>query len=177
MTMDRSARNDAIAGLMVLAVVVVFGSVTSDIYIDPRDPGFSARAFPIGILTLMAILGVVLTGRAVIQIAQSGWHIFEAGEARPFLRYFVPVVVLGFLYVWLIELFQYLLPTVLALSAVLAIFGNRGFIRLVVVPIIVAVIFYVLFYGIFGLNESAGTILSYDNEWYFRPLRALIGLS
>ncbi len=177
MAIDRSARNDAIAGVMVLAVAAVFGSVTSDIFIDPRDPGFSAQDFPIGVLTLMTILGVVLTARAVAQIAQGGWHIFEAGEAGPILRYLVPVVALGFLYVWLLELFQYLLPTVFALSAVLAIFGNRGFVRLVVIPIVVAMIFYVLFYGVFGLNETTGTILGYDNEWYFRPLRALIGLT
>jgi Tripartite tricarboxylate transporter TctB family len=173
--MERSARNDAIAGLMVLAVVAVFGPATSKIFIDPLDPGFSAQDFPIGVLTLMTILALSLCVRASVQLARSGWQIYEAGEARPLLRYLVPIIALGFLYVWLLELFQYLLPTFFALSASLAIFGNRGLVRLVVVPVIVAAIFYIIFYGIFGLNEPAGTILSYNNDWYFRPFRDFLG--
>jgi len=173
--MDRTARNDAIAGLMVLAVVAVFGPATSKIFIDPLDPGFSAQDFPIGVLTLMTILALALCARAAVQLARSGWQLYEAGEAAPLLRYLVPIIALGFLYVWLLELFQYLLPTFLALSASLAIFGNRGLVRLVVVPAIVAAIFYIIFYGIFGLNEPAGTILSYNNDWYFRPFRDFLG--
>ncbi len=173
--MDKTARNDVIAGLMVLAVVAVFGPATSKIFIDPRDPGFSAQDFPIGVLTLMTVLALALCARAAVRLAQSGWQLYEAGEAEPLLRYLVPIIALGFLYVWLLELFQYLLPTFLALSASLAIFGNRGLVRLVVIPAIVAAIFYVIFYGVFGLNEPAGTILSYNNDWYFRPFREFLG--
>ena len=173
--MDRSARNDAIAGLMVLAVVAVFGPATSEIFVDPLDPGFTSQDFPIGVLSLMTILALVLCTRAGVQLARNGWRVYEAGEAGPLLRYLVPTVVLGFLYVWLLELFQYLLPTFVALSASLAIFGNRGVVRLVVIPAVVAVIFYIIFYGVFGLNEQAGTILSYNNDWYFRPFREFLG--
>jgi Tripartite tricarboxylate transporter TctB family len=173
--MDRTARNDAIAGLMVLAVVAVFGPATSKIFIDPLDPGFSAQDFPIGVRTLMTPLSLALCARAAVRLARGGWQLYEAGEAGPLLRYLVPIIALGFLYVWLLEIFQYLLPTFLALSASLAIFGNRGLIRLVVVPVIVAAIFYIIFYGIFGLNEPAGTILSYNNDWYFRPFREFLG--
>jgi len=175
--MDRTARNDAIAGLIVIAVVAVFGPATSEIFVDPLDPGFSAQDFPIGVLALMTTLALVLCARAAVRLARHGWHVYEAGEAGPLLRYLVPIVVLGFLYVWLLELFQYLLPTFVALSASLAIFGNRGLVRLVAVPAVVAVIFYIVFYGVFGLNEPAGTILSYDNDWYFRPFRELLGFS
>jgi len=175
--MDKSARNDAIAGLIVLAVVAVFGPATSKIFVDPRDPGFSAQDFPIGVLSLMTILALALCARAVVQLARSGWQVYEPGEAGPLLRYLVPIVALGFVYVWLLELFQYLLPTIGVLSASLAIFGNRGVARLVVVPVVVAVIFYVLFYGIFGLSEPPGTILTYSNEWYFLPFRQFLGFS
>lgn len=175
--MDKSARNDAIAGLMVLAVVAVFAPVTSEIFVDPLDPGFSAQDFPIGVLSLMTILALALCARAVVHLARTGWRVYEAGEAEPILRYLVPIVILGFFYVWLLAQFQYLLPTFFALSASLAIFGNRGAMRLLVVPAIVAVIFYIIFYGIFGLNEPPGEILSYENGWYFIPFREFLGLS
>jgi len=175
--MDQAARNDAIAGLMILAVVAVFGPMTSEIFIDPLDPGFTSQDFPIGVLSLMMILALALCARAGIHLARSGWKIYEPGEAEPLLRYLVPIVVLGFFYVWLLEQFQYPLPTFFALSASLAIFGNRGLMRLVVVPLIVTAIFYVLFYGVFGLNEAPGEILSYENQSYFRPFRVFLGLA
>ena len=167
----------AIAGMMMLAVVAVFAPATTEIFVDPLDPGFGAQDFPIGILTLMTILAIALGAPAVVQLARTGWRLYEPGEAGPFFRYLVPIVALGFLYVWLLELFQYLLPTFFALTASMAIFGNRGRVRLLVIPAIVTVLFYVLFYGIFGLNESPGTILNYENSWYFRPFRAFLGFS
>lgn len=175
--MNRSARNDAIAGLLMLAIVVVFGSVTSQIFVDPRDPGFGSRDFPIGILTATTILALALCARAVVHLARNGWRLYEAGEADLLIRYLVPIVLLGFLYVWLLEQFQYLLPTFFTLIASMALFGNRGVGRLIVVPVVVTVIFYVFFYGVFGLNEPPGEILSYENNWYFRPFRAFLGLS
>lgn len=174
--MNKSARNDAIAALMVLCVVAVFAPVTSDIFVDPLDPGFSAQDFPIGVLSLMTILALALLARAVIGLARSGWQIYEPGEAAPFLLFLLPIVLLGFLYVWLLEQFQYVLPTFFALCVSMAIFGNRGLVRLVVVPAIVTAVFYILFYGVFGLNEAPGEILSYDNAPYFRPFRAFLGL-
>lgn len=175
--MNRSARDDAVGGLLVLAVVAVFIPVTSQIFVDPRDPGFGSRDFPIGVLTSITILALALSARAVYLISRSGWQFYEAGEARPVLSYLLPIVALGFFYVWLLEMFQYALPTVFALAASLAIFGNKGHIRLVVIPIVVTIIFYVLFYGVFGLNEPPGVILSYENNWYFQPFRKFLGLS
>ncbi len=175
--MEKSARNDAIAGLMVLAVVGVFAPVTSDIFIDPLDPGFSSQDFPIGVLVLMTVLAFALLGRALILLAKSGWQLYEPGESDTLLRFLLPIVGLGFLYVWLIEQFQYPIPTFFALSASMAVFGNRGLLRLVVVPAVVTIIFYVVFYGVFGLNEAAGEILSYENDGYFRPFRKFLGLS
>lgn len=175
--MDKSARNDALAGVMVLAVAAMFGLVTSKIFVDPRDPGFGAQDFPIMVLTMMTILGLVLSAGAITLLAKSGWRLYESGEIGPLLRYLAPILALGFLYVWLLEQFQYALPTFFALTASMAIFGNRGTTRLIVIPAIVTVIFYVLFYGVFGLNEPPGEILSYENDWYFRPFRTFLGLS
>lgn len=175
--MNRAARNDAIAGAMVLAIVAVFGPWTSEIFVDPRDPGFGARDFPVGVLVSTTLLALVLCAGAVVVLARSGWRVYEPGEAGPLLRYLLPIVVLGFFYVWLLEQFQYLLPTFFTLAASLAIFGNRGAVRLIAIPVGVTILFYVLFYGVFGLNEPPGEILSYENNWYFRPFRTFLGLS
>jgi len=175
--MNRAARNDAIAGVMVLAIVAVFGPWTSEIFVDPRDPGFGAQDFPIGVLVSTTLLALALCAGAVVVLARSGWRVYEPDEAGPLLRYLLPIVALGFFYVWLLEQFQYLLPTFFTLAASLAIFGNRGPIRLIAIPTGVAILFYVLFYGVFGLNEPPGEILSYENNWYFRPFRTFLGLS
>jgi hypothetical protein len=175
--MDRSARNDFIAALSMLAIAAIFAPATAHIFIDPLDPGFSARDFPIGVLSLMTVLAGAMLVRSLPRLARSGWRLYEANEARPLVQYLLPMVALGFLYIWLMDMFQYLLPTFLALAAAMAIFGNRGFARLVATPFVVASAFYVLFYGVFGLSEPAGTVWSYDNQWYFRPFRAFIGMS
>lgn len=175
--MDREARNDALAGITILVIVAIFGSVTGEIFIDPLDPGFSSQDFPIGVLGLMTILALSMLGRSVAHLAKSGWQLYEAGEAGPVLRHLLPTVALGFLYVWMLEQFQYMLPTLLVLSISMWMFGNRGVGRLLVAPVIVTVIFYVLFYGIFGLNEAPGVLLEYENAWYFRPLRQFLGFA
>jgi len=172
--MDQSARNDAVASILIFVIIGVFASVTGQIFVDPMDPGFSARDFPIGVLALLSILALVLFGRSLRRLAATGWKLIEPGEFRGFLHHLAPIVALGFFYVWLIETFQYALPTFFTLAGALALYGNKGTIRLAVVPFIVTILFYVLFYGIFGLNEASGTLWSYDNELYFRPLRKLL---
>lgn len=174
--MDRSARNDAVAALLIFVVIGIFASVTGKIFVDPMDPGFSARDFPVGVLSLLTILALVLFGRSVRALARTGWRLTERGEFDVFFQHLAPIVAMGFFYVWCIELFQYPLPTFFALSGALAMYGNRGATRLVVVPLIVTALFYVVFYGVLGLSETPGAIWNYENEWYFRPLRDFIGL-
>jgi hypothetical protein len=79
-----------------------------------------------------------------------------------------------FFYLGLINLFQYLLPTMLALSASLAIFGNRGIKWLVVIPVIAAIFYYVIFFGIFRLLEPTGMLLEYDNYDIFGPMQKFL---
>lgn len=174
--MNRNARNDAIAGALVLAVVAIFAPAVADIYIDPLDPGFSARDFPIGVLALLGAFAAAMLGRALVVLARSGWRLYAPGEAAPLLRHVVPMIALGFAYVWFINMFQYPLPTVFATAGALAMYGNRGVARLVAAPVIAALVYYVLFYGILGLYEEPGTVWSYNNQWYFRPLRDALGL-
>ncbi|MCK5921741.1 MAG: hypothetical protein KAG66_12420 [Methylococcales bacterium] len=174
--MNREARNDAIAGVLILFVVLIFGLSTGKIYVDPLDPGFSARDFPIAILVLITLLAIGLLRKAIVELAKSGWRLFERGEANDILRYVVPMVAIAFIYVSLWEMFQYPASTVVAAAAALVVYGNSGIRRLVLAPIIVTGVYYVLFYGILGLFEEPGTVWSYSNQGYFRPLRDALGL-
>ena len=174
--MNRAARNDAVCSLALLLIVAIFAWVTDEIFVDPRDPGFGARDFPIGVLALMAALAGFQLFKALLDLAKSQWTLYENGEVQPILRYLLPTLLLGFVYVWLIERFQYLLPTIFVLTVALALFGNRGVVRLLVVPLVVSLLFYGVFFGVFALNEAPGTILSYENAAYFRPLRKFFGM-
>ena len=174
--LDQSARNDTIAGILILLIVLVFALVTGDIFEDPLDPGFTARDFPIAILVLLTILAVSLLRPALIALAKSGWRLYETGEADSLLRYIVPMVAIASAYILLIYMFQYPVATFIASIGALIIYGNRGYKRLIIIPLIATVIYYVLFYGVLGLFEEPGTVWSYSNQWYFRPLRDALGL-
>lgn len=159
-----------------VVVVTVFALAVPKIFVDPRDPGFGSRDFPVMVLVVITLLTLAMGLSAFIRLARSGWAVYEPGEVAPVFRYLLPAVVLGFTYVWLLELFQYVLPTFAVLATSLALFGNRGLFRLVLVPLLVTTLFYLLFFGVFGLNEPLGTVLSYENGGYFQPLRAFFGL-
>lgn len=174
--MDKTARNDALAGALVLLVTGLFASVTGDIYIDPLDPGFSSVDFPIMVLTLLTILSLVLIGNAILPLARSNWKLYQAGEWKPAVRYVVPTAVLGFAYVWFITMFQYPMPTLIATVGMLAMFGNRGWSRLLLIPVVSTVVYYILFYALLGLHEAPGTVWQYETQWFIRPIRDFVGL-
>ncbi|MEX2643712.1 MAG: hypothetical protein WD270_09675 [Acetobacterales bacterium] len=174
--MDRADRGNAVVGVLMLLVVAIFGPATGSIYVDPYDPGFGARDFPVGVLVLMAVLAIALLARSLAGMLRAGEAFGGFGEVTDFVRYVVPMIAIGFVYVWLIGLFQYALPTALAAAASLAVFGNRGFARLVVAPIIATLVYYVLFFGVLGLHEQPGSILAFDSQAFFQPLRIFLGL-
>lgn len=174
--MDKSARNDALAGVVILLVTGVFASVTGDIYVDPLDPGFSSVDFPIMVLSLLTMLSLILIGKAVPRLIHSGWTLYESREWEPAARYVLPTVLIGFAYVWFMTMFQYPLPTLIATIVTLAMFGNRGLFRLLLVPLIGTLVYYILFYALLGLHEAPGTVWEYDTQWFIRPIRDFIGL-
>lgn len=161
---------------MILLVIGAFASVTGDIYVDPLDPGFSSVDFPIMVLSLLTLLSLMLIGRAVPRLARARWQFVEPGEWEQALTYVVPVILIGFTYVWLITMFQYPVPTLVATTASLAMFGNRGWGRLLFIPLVSTLIYYILFYALLGLHESPGTVWEYDTQWFIRPIRDFIGL-
>lgn len=174
--LNLSARNDAIAGMLILLVVCIFASATGEIFEDPLDPGFSARDLPIAVLVLLTILSITLLRSALTELAKTGWRIYREGEVDCLMRYVVPMMVIASLYVVLMYMFQYPISTFVALSAALVMYGNRGYKRLLVIPFIAVSTYYLMFFGILGLFEEPGAAWSYSNQWYFRPLRDGLGL-
>jgi hypothetical protein len=85
------------------------------------------------------------------------------------------MVAISFAYVLLIDLFQYLLPTIVISAATLALFGNRGKMWLVVTPVLVGLFYYIVFFGVFRLLETRGSIIDFDNQMIFGPLRSFLG--
>lgn len=138
-TLDKSARNDVIAAILVLGVAAVFAYSTKDIYISPYDPGFSARDFPVIVLSLLVLLTLGMLMPALGRVARTGWRWYEAGESASLRTHVVPMIGIAFLYVWLNELFQYLGPTVLAAGVSLAMFGNHSLARLTIAPVLGAI--------------------------------------
>jgi hypothetical protein len=171
-----SVTGDIISAILILIVVAIFASVTGDIYIDPLDPGFSAQDFPLAILTMLTCLSLFLLSRSVHMLIRENLILYDAEQTLETLRFFIPMIALGILYILLIYMFQYPVPTLIATTGALALFGNSGVSRLVIAPIVATLVYYVTFYGILGLYEEPGAIWSYSNQWYFRPLRNALGL-
>jgi putative tricarboxylic transport membrane protein len=66
------------------------------------------------------------------------------------------VVALGFAYIWLFSLLGYLVSTALVLGALLFVFGNRGAVRLVLLTLGGALIYYLVFIHFMGIQDSIG---------------------
>lgn len=174
--MEQSARDDAFAGLALLLLVAVFGFATADIYVSPFDEGIGARDLPAALLTLIGLGGLFLIGRSVYRLAQNGEPLAKRDDLQSLLLGTLPIIGLSFLYIWLLVIAQYVLPTILIFSATLALFGNRGWRALVALPIAGTLVFYVLFYGLLGLFEPEGALIAYNSRPIFAPVRSLVGL-
>jgi len=175
-TMDTTARNDALAGVLVLLVTGAFASVTGEIYVDPLDPGFSSVDFPIMILVLLTCFSLWLVAKSIPPLRRSGWKLYEADEASLLLSYVVPTVLAGSAYIALMVMFQYPLPTLAATAAALAMFGNRGWNRLLALPLATTLVYYILFYALLGLHEPPGTVWAYETRWFTQPIRNILGI-
>ena len=174
--MDKTARNDALAGVLILLVTGIFASVTGDIYVDPLDPGFSSIDFPIMVLSLLSFLSLIMLATAIPPLMRNGWILYQPGEFGPLLTYVAPLAGIGFAYISFISMFQYPLPTLVVTAITLAMFGNRGWSRLLLIPFISTLVYYILFYALLGLHESPGTVWEYESQWFIRAIRDAVGL-
>ena len=170
-----SARADFISAILMAAFALVFLLTSNTIEYDPNEPGIGPRAFPVTVSILICLLSLGIMLRAFRPVRESGWDLVNREELRLFVVWVLPMVALSFAYVLLIDLFQYLLPTIVVSAATLALFGNRGKVWLVVTPVLVSLFYYIVFFGVFRLLEAPGRILEYDNNTIFGPLRNMLG--
>lgn len=170
-----SARADFVSAIFMAAIALVFLLTANTIDYDPNEPGIGPRAFPVTVSILICLLSAVMMIRAFKPVRDSGWDLVNREELRLFLTWVLPMVAIAFAYVLLIDLFMYLMPTIVISAATLALFGNRGKYWLVVTPVLVGLFYYILFFGVFRLLEGPGRIIDFDNNTIFGPLRSFLG--
>lgn len=159
-----------------LAVTLIFFIAAQDIEEDPFGVGMQPYVFPKVICWLMGAMSVLMLVTAGLKLRREGIHLGSFQELQLFAVWVLPMAAIAFIYLGLMNLLQYLVPTILALSACLAIFGNRGVKWLVTIPVISSVFYYVIFFGVFRLLEPTGMLLEYDNYYIFGSMRKFLGV-
>lgn len=160
-----------------LACTVVFYIAALDIEADPfGGAGMEPYVFPTAICFLLGAFTLLLLAKSAPRALRDGLLAGDRRELWVFVSWVLPMAVIAFAYLGLINLFQYLLPTAIVLSASLALFGNRGLKWLVVIPAIFSIFYYAIFFGIFRLLEPMGFLVEYDNYYIFGPMQKFIGI-
>ncbi len=170
------ARSDFISALVLLAFTAIFYVAALEIEEDPFGVGMEPFVFPLAVCYVLGALTLLLLLVTARSAFQQGVFVGGNREIRLFFGWVLPMAVIAFAYLGLINLFQYLLPTAITLSATLAIFGNRGVKWLVTIPVMASLVYYVIFFGIFRLLEPTGILIEYDNFYIFGTMRKFIGI-
>lgn len=164
-----------LVAVLLLATCAVFASQLGLIYQEKTDAGLGARGLPQFVLiagALLAIVQLALNLPQAVRIISGPDPVFDHRIAGRVIL----LLVIAFGYVWAITLFQYALPTAVAMSGLLYLFGSRGVRRLLLLPIVTVAAYYVLFFVLLGVFENPGRILEYDSYGLAYRLRHLIGL-
>lgn len=169
-----TARRDLTAAIVMLITTLIFFWAAQEIEDDPFGVGMQPYVFPLAILYILGALTLISIAVSAMRLRRETASSGKSNELQIFVYWVLPMAAIAFFYLGLINLFQYLLPTMLALSASLAIFGNRGIKWLVVIPVIAAIFYYVIFFGIFRLLEPTGMLLEYDNYDLFGPMQKFL---
>jgi hypothetical protein len=171
-----SARNDLISGILLLVVTAVFYAAATAIEEDPFSSGMQPYVLPKAVCGLIGGMTVLFVAGAAWRLRRQSAGDWDLTEVKLFISWVLPMAFIAFAYIALLDLFQYPIPTVVCLSATLALFGNRGVHWLVTAPVVVSLLYYIVFFGIFRLLEPRGRILEYDNYDLFGPLRNVLGI-
>lgn len=164
---NKHPRADALAAVVLLIIVVPFMATVHEIYIDPFDPGFGARDFPIGVIAMIIVLSATMLFNSIRELKRQGLPLIDKEALAPVLAFGGMISLLGIAYIWLFTLMQYLMPTALALALIMALFGNRGWVRLGLIPVIAALAYYIFFFVLLDLHEFPGTLIRYDGKSFF----------
>ena len=151
-----SARSEFISGLIMLAVTMVFYIASLEIEEDPFGVGMQPYVFPKAICFLIGVLTLLLLITSGVKMRREGKSAADGeGEIRLLFVWVLPMALIAFGYLGLINLLQYFIPTVAALSATLALFGNRGVKWLLTIPLISGVFYYAIFLRNFPIAGAA----------------------
>lgn len=171
-----SARSELISGLVILVVTLIAYVEIQRIESDYFSVGIQPATFPEGVCLLLGALTLGMTINAAVRMRGSEPSSGGNRELRLFLVWVLPMAAITVVYIVLIDLLQYVIPTAIALSATLAIFGNRGMKWSVTIPVLSSLAYYAVFFGIFRLDEPRGRILEYDNYYIFGAVRHFLGV-
>jgi hypothetical protein len=172
----KSTGKEAIVGALLLLIAIPFALTLDDIYVDPSDPGFGSQDFPRLTVYLIIVLSGFLLLKAVYKFANGYRETISWTDLRAQAASVGLLSLMAFGYVWAITLFQYALPTLVILSAMIYFFGSRSPLMIIVMPLILVGIYYFVFFVIFGLFEDPGKLLSYDSYSLALSIRKSIGL-
>lgn len=171
-----TARKDLISAIVMLIATAIFYWASLKIEEDPFGTGLQPYVFPQAICYILFALVLIMLGGAMLRVRHEAAPTEKSNEIQLFIFWVLPMAAIAFIYIGLITLFQYLLPTIVALSVTLAIFGNRGVKWLVVIPVISGIVYYVVFFGIFRLLEPTGLLIEFDNYYFFGPMQKFLGV-
>ncbi len=171
-----STKGELFSGLVLLVVTLIFWTEIQLIEDDPSSIGIHPATFPEAVGLMLGAMTLIMVGNAARKIRREDFKIADTKELRLFFVWVLPMAAITVIYILLIDLIQYLVPTALALSATLALFGNRKFKWHLTIPAISSVVYYVLFFGIFRLDEPRGRWIEFDNYYLFGAIRHFLGI-
>lgn len=161
--------------VLILGVCGVFATQVGDIYVEATDAGLGARGLPVFVLVTSSLLAAALLLQNVQGAVATLRTRQRDTDLRPVARV-AGLAILSFGYIWAITLFQYALPTVIVMAAILYLFGGRGIVRLVVIPIVAVACYWFVFFVLLGIFEEPGRILQYDSYTLALKVRQALGL-
>lgn len=151
----RNARHELVVGLVLLGLALFMYFSANAITLDEDEAGLGPRFFPQMICIAMGAIGLVLAVQGARgRCAPGDSSEFSFGE---FLTIALPLTLISIAYLWLFNAFGYLVSTVITLYVAFIFFGVRG-LKLLILPPIVAGVFYVAFFHLLGIFEPPAQI-------------------
>ena len=156
----RRSLTDTLAAVVVASVGIVFLLLARQIRTPAHQTAAEALVGPAMVPTIIAWL-VIALGVAQLVFSLRGTATGGQDEGIGDLSLvgvlrLVAIVVIGFAYVWLIGTVGYAIATAIVLVMLLALFGNRSVVQLVLVSLLGAAIYYFIFIRLMGVYLPAG---------------------
>ncbi len=163
---EYSGKADIVIGALFLGLAVFALVLTSQLQ-EPREH-VSIRNFPTIVSVGMLLLSSLLIAKGITTIRsqpRGADHAAEDGFVRKPLRERIPTVfilrfigfvVLGFVYTQVIRPVGYIPATVVLLLAVMGLYGEKKWYRLILIPVVVGFVLFHLFRTLFRVPLPLG---------------------